>query len=51
LVFGLILFGRPGAAGLALAWTVGLYAIIFGILLDAEAFRLKGVSHERMVTT
>lgn len=52
LIFGLILFGRPGAAGLALAWTVGLYAVIFGILLDAEAFRLKGVSHhERMVTT
>jgi uncharacterized membrane protein HdeD (DUF308 family) len=51
LLFGLILFGRPGAAGLALVWTVGLYAIVFGILLDAEAFRLKGVSHERMVTT
>ncbi len=50
-VFGLILFGRPGVGAVALVWTVGLYAIIFGVMIDAEAFRLKDFSTRKMVTT
>jgi uncharacterized membrane protein HdeD (DUF308 family) len=41
IVFGVLLFARPGAGALAVAWLIGSYAIIFGILLLFLAFRLK----------
>jgi uncharacterized membrane protein HdeD (DUF308 family) len=40
-LFGLLMLFRPGAGALALVWVIGAYAIIFGILLVAFAFRLK----------
>ena len=38
---GVLLFLRPGAGGLAIIWTIGAYAIIFGILLVILGFRLR----------
>lgn len=42
-LFGILMITRPGAGALALAWMIGGYAIGFGLLLIAVAFRLKGL--------
>jgi uncharacterized membrane protein HdeD (DUF308 family) len=42
-LFGLAVLLRPGAGALALAWAIGAFAIVFGILHIAFAFRLKRV--------
>ncbi len=41
IIFGLIAFFRPGAGLLAVAWLIGTYAIIFGILLLALGMKLR----------
>ena len=41
IVFGIILFIRPGAGLLTILWLVGVYAIIFGILFIVRAFQLR----------
>jgi uncharacterized membrane protein HdeD (DUF308 family) len=41
LLFGVVLFLRPGAGALAVIWLIGAYATLFGILLLALAFKLK----------
>jgi uncharacterized membrane protein HdeD (DUF308 family) len=41
IVFGVILIAKPGAGALALVWTIGWYAIVFGSLYIALAFRLR----------
>jgi uncharacterized membrane protein HdeD (DUF308 family) len=47
ILFGLWLFAAPGAGALALAWTIGIFAILIGALLIALGFRLRGL-HERL---
>lgn len=42
-LFGLILFVRPGAGALGLLWLIGFYAVLFGVLLVALGFRLRGM--------
>jgi uncharacterized membrane protein HdeD (DUF308 family) len=42
-LFGLAILLRPGLGALALAWAVGAYALLFGVLHLAFAFRLKRV--------
>jgi uncharacterized membrane protein HdeD (DUF308 family) len=41
LVFGVIVLARPGAALVVLVWWIGAYAIVFGIILIALAFKLR----------
>ncbi len=45
-LFGLILMVRPGAGAVAIAWFIGAYAIILGVLLIIFAFRLRELDKE-----
>jgi uncharacterized membrane protein HdeD (DUF308 family) len=42
-LFGAFLYARPGAGAVALIWTIGGFAVLFGIVLVALSFRLKGL--------
>lgn len=39
--FGLILLIAPGAGALAVVWLIAAYAVVFGVLMIALAFRLR----------
>jgi uncharacterized membrane protein HdeD (DUF308 family) len=39
--FGALLIWSPGAGAVALAWAIGWYAILFGVLLIALGFKLR----------
>ncbi len=41
ILFGAILFSAPGAGAIVLAWWIGAYAFVFGILMVALSFRLR----------
>ncbi len=41
ILFGLILFAQPAAGIVALAWWLGIYALVFGIMLLSVAFRIR----------
>jgi uncharacterized membrane protein HdeD (DUF308 family) len=40
--FGVIIAVVPGAGLVTLVWLIGIYAIVFGVILVALAFRLRG---------
>jgi uncharacterized membrane protein HdeD (DUF308 family) len=40
-VFGLLMIARPGAGALAVVWIIGFYAMFFGALLIAVAFKVR----------
>jgi uncharacterized membrane protein HdeD (DUF308 family) len=44
IAFGVLLIIFPGEGALSLVWLIGAYAIIFGILMIALAFRLRGLA-------
>jgi uncharacterized membrane protein HdeD (DUF308 family) len=46
-LFGVAILLKPGAGALALAWAIGTFAILSGILLVAFALRIKGVQAAR----
>jgi uncharacterized membrane protein HdeD (DUF308 family) len=46
IVLGILLLGNPFAGGLALIWTVGVYAIVFGVMLFAIAIRTLSEHHD-----
>jgi uncharacterized membrane protein HdeD (DUF308 family) len=41
IVLGIILFIHPGVGVVALSWVLGLYALLFGIMLLSAAFRVR----------
>jgi uncharacterized membrane protein HdeD (DUF308 family) len=41
-LFGLLLYVRPGAGALALLWMIGMFALLLGVILIALGFKLKG---------
>jgi uncharacterized membrane protein HdeD (DUF308 family) len=41
IAFGVIMIAKPGAGAVALVWTIGWFAIVFGGLYIALAFRLR----------
>ena len=47
-VFGLLLIIFPGAGALTVVWLIGIYALVFGVLLVGLALRLRGRSPEGM---
>lgn len=42
-LFGIAVLMQPGAGAMALVWMIGFFAILFGVLLIAMAFRLRSV--------
>jgi uncharacterized membrane protein HdeD (DUF308 family) len=47
MLFGVILLVLPAAGILALIWTIASFAIVYGILLVALSFRVKGMKAAR----
>jgi uncharacterized membrane protein HdeD (DUF308 family) len=47
IAFGLLMFYRPVAGGLAVVWWLGAYALLFGVMMIVLGFRLRGIAHAR----
>jgi uncharacterized membrane protein HdeD (DUF308 family) len=45
IVFGVLMVANPGAGALALIAVIGLYAVLFGVLLVVLGFRLRKMTH------
>jgi uncharacterized membrane protein HdeD (DUF308 family) len=43
--FGLLMFYRPIAGGVAVMWWLGAYAVLFGVLMIVLGFRLRSFAH------
>ena len=43
ILFGAVLLWRPLAGALALIWTLGVYAIVFGVMMVALGIHVRGV--------
>lgn len=41
ILFGIVLFAQPAVGVIALSWWLGVYALLFGILLVSAAFRVR----------
>ena len=45
IAFGLLMFYRPLAGGVAVVWWLGAYALMFGVVMVVLGFRLRGLHH------
>jgi uncharacterized membrane protein HdeD (DUF308 family) len=43
IIFGVLIIARPGAGQVALVWMIGIYALLFGIVLIALGFKLRAL--------
>lgn len=46
LLFGVLLIANPLAGSLALVWVVGVYAVVFGIMMVVVGLRALGTRHD-----
>jgi uncharacterized membrane protein HdeD (DUF308 family) len=44
IAFGVLLFSAPGAGAFVIAWWIGAYALLFGLLLLSLSFRVRHLS-------
>ncbi len=44
-LFGFALLVNPNAGAIVVVWLIGIYAIVFGLLLTALGFRLRSLMH------
>ncbi len=44
-LFGILLLSRPGAGILAIVWLIGIFAVAWGLVESALAFRLRHLKH------
>ena len=42
ILFGIVAFFFPGAGLVTIVWLIGIYAVVFGVLLIVLSFRLRG---------
>jgi uncharacterized membrane protein HdeD (DUF308 family) len=47
-LFGVLLLINPGAGALAVVWLIGVYAVVYGVLLLALGFKLRGLEHQQV---
>jgi uncharacterized membrane protein HdeD (DUF308 family) len=40
ILLGILLLGSPAAGGVVLVWTIGIYAVVFGVMLFAVGLRM-----------
>jgi uncharacterized membrane protein HdeD (DUF308 family) len=40
IILGILLFASPSVGGLALVWTIGIYAIVFGVMMFIAGVRM-----------
>jgi uncharacterized membrane protein HdeD (DUF308 family) len=45
ILLGVLLLGSPVAGGAAILWTIGVYAIVFGLMLFVVGLRMLSVEH------
>jgi uncharacterized membrane protein HdeD (DUF308 family) len=43
ILFGVVLVVNPAAGALAMVWVIGIYALVFGLLMIVLAFRVRGL--------
>ncbi len=43
IIFGVLLFINPVSGGLAIAWLIGIYALVFGVTMLVFGIRLRGM--------
>jgi uncharacterized membrane protein HdeD (DUF308 family) len=43
IIFGVIVVAQPDAGALAVVWTLGAYALLYGVTLIVLAFRMRGL--------